>query len=99
MPDWLQPLLIGLVFGTAVSALNHVILMRAVGADLQQPPQKAKNAVLKGYFTRYFFNIAALLIVRNNSVMLISTALGLMFSKYMLVIKHFFNHSKRKEVI
>lgn len=98
MPDWLQPGLTGLAFGTAVSALNHFILLRAVGRDNEQSPQKAKTAVLKGYFIRYFLNIAALLLVRNNTAMLIATALGLMFSKYMLITKHFYGNTRRKGV-
>lgn len=98
MQEWLGAALTGLVLGMAVSILNHLILLRALGKETEERPGDLKNAVLKSYFFRYFLNIATMLLVRKNTPMLIATALGLMLSKHALVVKFINGTAKRKGV-
>jgi len=96
LPEWALSAVIGLGFGLVVSGLNHLILTWGQKRDDNQPLQK--DIILKRYAIRFFINIAALLIVRKDTAMLIATAFGLTMSKNLLFFKGLFDNTRRKGV-
>ena len=96
MPEWLIPALKGLVFGTSVALLNHFILIKGMKKAENKAGPEAKNTIAACYGIRYVLNIAALLLVHNNSVMLIAAALGLTAPKNLFIYKSLKNGAPKK---
>ncbi len=93
MPLWLLSALKGLLFGLAVSGLNHFILFQGIKNARNLSPAEKKNVILKRYSLRYLINIGALLsayfILKGDVPFLVATALGLTVSKNVYIIKYF----------
>lgn len=87
-----KALLIGLLWGTAVSIGNHYYLQWTLKKNDQRPPDKAMQAVVNCYITRYFTNIAALFLTfyfGRDIWMLMGTGLGLVVMKNINIVREY----------
>lgn len=86
MPYWLPAALIGLLFGLVISGVNYYILAQGI-KKAEQDPSKNTLVIASRYGIRYVINMAALFLVYKNTPMLIATAFGLTFNKYVFLVK------------
>jgi NhaP-type Na+/H+ or K+/H+ antiporter len=85
----LKSLLIGFLWGTLISVLNHYYLQRVLKKSKDQPPDRGMLAVVNCYIVRYFINIGALFLVYRDMWMLVGTAVGLMVMKNISLIQQY----------
>lgn len=97
LPDWAPLAVLGLAFGLVVSAFEHFLLLRGLKKGEGKEPRKAKNILLSRFASSSLITIAALYLVHRNTAILIGTAIGLIFSKHILIIRYLSGNSNRKE--
>jgi hypothetical protein len=80
----------GLLLGTAVSAFNYFITLRALEnwGEIGSRKAKAKGRTSLVFLVRYSLNFAALFLVYKNVPMLIGTGIGLTMVKNILFFKY-----------
>lgn len=83
----------GLIFGTAVSAINYFLTLRILENWGRTSQNKTKSRVTAVFFVRYALNFLTLFLVYKNVPMLVGAAIGLTMVKNILVVK---NLIKRK---
>lgn len=86
----ISAIIIGFLFGTAVSFFNHYIVIRLANQMNSQNINRLKGKLTLRYLVRFVTNILALFIVFRNTPMLIATAIGLTSVKNYLFIKYLF---------
>ncbi|MDK2880822.1 MAG: hypothetical protein PWQ99_597 [Clostridia bacterium] len=84
-----QSLLIGLLWGTAVSIGNHFYLQWTIKKNQDRPPDQGMLAVTNCYLTRYFINILAMFLVYRDMWMLLGTAVGLTVMKNVTIVREY----------
>lgn len=90
-----QSLLIGLLWGTAVSIGNHLYLQWTIKKNEHRSPDQGMLAVANCYITRYFINILAMFLVYRNMWMLVGTAVGLTVMKNVTIVREYIASRKR----
>jgi hypothetical protein len=90
-----RSLLLGLLWGTAVSVGNYYYLQWTIKKNEARPPEQGMLAVSNCYIIRYFVNIFAMFLVYRNMWMLVGTGLGLTVMKHVTVIREYIASKKR----
>jgi hypothetical protein len=85
-------LLIGFLYGTAVSVANHYYLQWTIKRNKHRPPDEAMAAVINCYMMRFFINMLALFLAyyfANDIWVLIGAGVGLTVMKNVTVVKEY----------
>ena len=99
------PFIIGLIFGSLISALNFVELANTLTHAVYMPPSKAQTFTTAKYFIRYIVTAVVLYVsivapyinVLGTIVGLVSIKLIIMVTNLMSNKQYFSNIFKRKE--
>ncbi|CEO88689.1 ATP synthase subunit I [Syntrophaceticus schinkii] len=85
-------LLIGFLFGTAVSIGNYCYLQWTIKKNEKRPPDEATTAIINCYITRYFINVFALFLAfyfASDMWAIAGTGLGLVVMKNVSMVMEY----------
>ncbi|GAU75714.1 ATP synthase subunit I [Fusibacter sp. 3D3] len=99
------PFIVGLVFGSAVSALNFKELAVTLKRAVTMPPAKAQTFATTKYFLRYIVTAVVIFVsIVAPYINVIGTIVGLIMIKFIILATNLFNDKhyyqnifKRKE--
>ncbi len=88
-------LLLGQIFGQLISSLNFIDLYLTLNRAVKKTPKKASNYTLRKYIIRYLITAITLYIAAiNDSVSIISTAIGFITIKMSIIVLYSLNDKK-----
>lgn len=99
------PFLMGLIFGSAISALNFFQLANTLNRAVKMHPGKAQTFAVVQYFIRYFITAIVIYVsIVAPYINIIGTVIGLLTIKFVIFAANLFNDKtyyknifKRKE--
>lgn len=99
------PFILGLVFGSAISALNFKELAVTLRKAVTMPPAKAQTFATSRYFFRYIVTAVVIFVsIAAPYINVIGTIIGLIMIKFIILATNLFNDKnyyqnilKRKE--
>lgn len=99
------PFLMGLIFGSAISALNFFQLANTLNRAVKMHPGKAQTFTVTQYFIRYFITAIVIYVsIVAPYINILGTVVGLLIIKFVIFATNLFNDKtyyknifKRKE--
>jgi len=87
-----MPLVMGVVFGTAIGLLNFMQLGNTLERAVKMPPTKASSFTTAKYFIRYLIVAIVLFVsVKSPQVNILGTVIGLVLIKFVILFTNLFN--------
>lgn len=84
--------ILGLIFGTAIAALNFTLLAKTVEKSVYLPPEQANNYVKSRYFIRFtIYGVVLYISAIQDHINIIGTIVGILTIKIVIYIMHLFN--------
>lgn len=94
---WKQ-LLIGFLWGTVVSVVNHLYVLWVIKRNEDLPPYQAMTALINSYGIRYIIVMIALYAVHRYGWMVAAAGVGMTTMKNVVAVKNFVRDWKRVRV-
>lgn len=89
------PFVLGLIFGSAISALNFKELAVTLKRAVVMKPEKAQAFATKKYFFRYIVTAVVIFIsITAPYINIIGTIVGLIMIKFIILATNLFNDKK-----
>ncbi|MBF4694546.1 ATP synthase subunit I [Fusibacter ferrireducens] len=90
-----MPFLLGLIFGSAISALNFKELAITLTKAVNMPPEKAQSFTTRKYFLRYIVTAVVIFVsITAPYINIIGTIIGLVMIKFIILATNLFNDKK-----